>query len=108
MSDSKLVLPDQMTYGEAYGPAMKMTTVAEAQEWLAALIERDMRCGYSETVEEAKALEMANLGYVAGYYDPDTRVRVNQLFGAEHPIFGGAYIVSASEAIEAGKKLANK
>jgi len=30
------------------------------------------------------------VGYYAGYYDKDTRVRVEKLFKCNHPIFGSA------------------
>ncbi len=30
----------------------------------------------------------ANLGYFAGYYDSETRERVERLFKCSHPVFG--------------------
>ena len=101
-----MILPDKMTYGEAYGPAMKMTDPAEAKEYLEALIERDMRV-LGKTFEEAHAMEMSNLGYYSGYYDHKTMVLVNELFGAVHPIFGAPdpdKPITPEKAFEMGKR----
>ena len=103
-----MILPDRMTIGECYDPAMKMTKRSEAKEYLEALIERDMRV-LGKTFEEAHALEISNLGYYSGYYDHATMVRVNKLFGAVHPIFGAPDVpMTPEEAFEAGKKWASK
>ena len=103
-----MILPDHMTIGECYDPAMKMTKRAEAKECLEALIERDMRV-FGKTLEEAHALEMSNLGYYSGYYDHATMVRINKLFGAVHPIFGTPDVpVTPQDAFETGKKWASK
>ena len=83
-------LPDEMTYGEAYGPAMGITQQEKAAEYLEALILRHMRllgCGR----EEATRIEKTNLGYWAGYYDKETAQRVYQLFSCQHPIFGTSW-----------------
>jgi hypothetical protein len=32
----------------------------------------------------------SNVGYLSGYYDPDTMARVQRLFGVVHPVFGPA------------------
>ncbi len=103
-----MLLPDEMTYGECYGPAMKITDPDEAKEYLDALIERDMRV-FGKTREEAHALEMSNLGYYSGYYDHETSVRVNQLFGAVHPVLGppSDEPISPEEAFATGKKWAS-
>ncbi len=102
-------LPDEMTYGECYGPAMEITDPEEAKEYLEALIERDIRV-FGKTPEEAHALEMTKLGYYSGYYDHQTGVRVNQLFGAVHPILGAPSDepIAPEEAFAAGKAWAEK
>src|SRR3990172_12360273 len=98
-----MILPDEMSYGECYGPAMEMTDPVEAQEYLEALIERDMRV-FGKTFDEAHALEMSNLGYYSGYYDHETMVRVNKLLGAVHPVFGvPKEPVAPEEALELGR-----
>ena len=80
-------LPDEMTYGKCYDPAMKITDRVKAKEYLEALIERDMRV-FGKTYDEAYKVEMSNLGYYAGYYDSKTQRRVQKMFGAVHPVFG--------------------
>lgn len=77
----------EMTNGECYDPAMKMTDPAEAGEWLKLLVERHIR-GTGLSYEEAEKIERSNLGYWAGYYSEETRQRVEKLFNCEHPIFG--------------------
>lgn len=78
--------PDKMAFGDAYGPAMQITDQAEANAWFERLVEHGMRTGKPrEAVEQT---ERINLGYWAGYYDNETRDRVERLFGCAHPIFG--------------------
>jgi hypothetical protein len=80
-------LPDEMTYGESYGPAMNVQTEEEAREYFGALVRRNVRLtGNSD--EEATRIERINVGYWSGYYDSDTMARVHALYGFGHPIFG--------------------
>lgn len=79
-------LPDKITIGDKYGPAMQITDPKEAQEYFQVCVEHCMRFG--DTREEAEAIERGNLGYFAGYYGADTRARVERLFNCAHPIFG--------------------
>ena len=77
-------LPDKITIGEKYDPAMKITDQAEADAYFEVLVEHMMRHGHDR--EEAERIERTNLGYYAGYgFD---RERVERLFNCEHPIFG--------------------
>ena len=92
-------LPDEMTIGESYGPAMKITTQQEADEYFEALVERNMRIT-GNSREKAIAVEKSNLGYCAGYYDLETSRRVQELFDCVHPILG-----SAKGAFEKGREL---
>jgi hypothetical protein len=39
---------------------------------------------------EAQEIERQNIGYWAGYYSRETRLRVEELFGCEHPVLGKA------------------
>lgn len=97
-------LPDRMTIGEAYQPAMKMQTQEEATEYFEALVERHMRC-FGKSREEAESIEKQNLGYFAGYYDLETRERVERLFLCAHPIFGPIAVMgmpTPEEALRAG------
>lgn len=72
-------LPEKMTIGEKYMPAMTITDQAEADAYFQRMVDHSMTY-HRKTREEAEALERANLGYFAGYYDADTRKRVECLF----------------------------
>lgn len=106
--------PERMTVGDKYGPAMVITEQTEANEYFEACVEHTMRV-CSEVMRaddpraEAERIERINLGYYAGYYGTETRVRVEILFGAKHPIFGSSIDnepVSAEKAFELGKQWA--
>jgi hypothetical protein len=84
-----MTLPESITIGAKYGPAMNITDQAKADEYFEALVEHSMRC-FGQTREEAERLERDNLGYFAGYSGHDTRLRVEQLFHCRHPVFGEA------------------
>ena len=80
--------PDEMTIGEKYRPAMAIIDPVKAKEYFESCVEHTMRKGKSR--EEAESIERQNIGYFAGYYDQDTRIRVERLFSCKHPIFGRA------------------
>ena len=63
------------TAGDLFDAAASCHTQAEADEFLAA---------YRAHSEHADA----NLGYIIGYGDDDTRARLYGLFRLNHPIFG--------------------
>lgn len=78
------------TYGDLLDPAMKITDQADADQYKAeyikftqAAIEREGSQGYT-----AEEVVNRNLGYFAGYYDNETRERVERLFNCAHPVFG--------------------
>lgn len=76
-----------ITHGDKYGPAMKILDEDEAEAYFAACVEHTMKT-FGTSREEAESSERMNLGYWAGYYDPETRARVERLFRCEHPVFG--------------------
>ena len=91
------------TYGQKYDPAMQMTDQATADAYFEECVQHCMSHGRSRA--EAENIERSNLGYYAGYYDDETRQRVERLFKCAHPIFGkiaenGAPTVK--EAFDAG------
>lgn len=100
-------LPENLTIGEAYGPAMEITEQAKADEYFELLVQRAMKF-HKGNRGKAEAQEKSNLGYYAGYYDSETRARVEKLFSCTHPIFGpiSKGTPTAEEAFEMGKKLA--
>ena len=81
-------LPRRATIGELYDPAMKMTDQAEADAYFARLVERHMMVDPKLTREQVESIQRKNLGYYAGYYDAETRERVERLFVCAHPVFG--------------------
>lgn len=79
-------MPADITIGDKYTPAMAITEQAAADGYFARCVAHAMTFG--TTREEAEQIECDNLGYFAGYYDHDTRARVERLFRCAHPIFG--------------------
>ena len=77
-----------MTSTEAYDPAMKMTDQAEADAWFEVIVRECMKENLDMPRLEAERIQRMNLAYFAGYYDNETRERVERLFKCEHPIFG--------------------
>jgi hypothetical protein len=75
-----------ISIGDKYSPAMEMREEAAAAEYFERLVGHSMGFGYPR--EEAERIERENLGYFAGYYDHETRERVERLFACAHPIFG--------------------
>ena len=102
-------LPEKITYGEAYGPAMEMTNQEEADEYFEILVLHLMKY-HGKSRQEAEEIERENLGYYAGYYDNETRKRVEKLFRCSHPIFGPIEkgVPTAEEAFEMGQKYAKE
>lgn len=70
--------------GEVFKPAMEITDQKEADEYFEALVEYYMRFD-NNSRERATQLAKSNLGYFAGYYDNETRLRVERLFSCQHP-----------------------
>jgi hypothetical protein len=89
-------LPQLISIGDKYEPAMKIEEQAEADAYFELLVEHcqrkypafDDKAFVPNTRETAELIERTNLGYFAGYYDHETRARVEKLFRCAHPIFG--------------------
>jgi hypothetical protein len=79
-------LPSKISIGDKYRPAMEITTQADADEYFAVCVQHTMSFGTDR--EKAEDIERQNLGYFAGYYDNETRERVERLFRCKHPVFG--------------------
>jgi exodeoxyribonuclease-5 len=97
--------PEKISIGDKYGPAMKITDPAEAAAYFERAVEHTMSCGRSRP--DAERIERANFGYYAGYYDNETRERVERLFNCSHPVFGKISAVGApttEEALQAGQE----
>jgi hypothetical protein len=103
VSDAK-PMPDEITVGEKYRPAMVITDQAEADAYFERCVEHTMRVGEVSRAS-AEHIERHNLGYYAGYYDNETRARVERLLRCAHPIFGAIAErgpPSAEQALRAG------
>lgn len=75
-----------ITIGKKYGPAMEITTPEAAAAYFEECVQHTMSHGHDRA--KAEEIEHANLGYYAGYYDSETRERVERLFNCAHPVFG--------------------
>ncbi len=98
------------TIGELYRPAMQIKDAAEAREYFAELVRWHSK-KWGKTESESIATMKSNLGYFAGYYDSETRQRVETLFECSHPIFGSVAengTPSAETAFAKGVELANQ
>ena len=96
-----------VSISKKYGPAMEITDQEAADAYFEACIQHTM--GWGKSREEAEAKERANLGYYAGYYDAETRERVERLFRCAHPVFGAIAEKGqpiAEEALKLGAALA--
>jgi hypothetical protein len=100
-----------LTYGECLTPAMRITDKADAQQYMRdyiAYIERQLTAHPRDDDMTAEQIARVNLGYFAGYYDSETRERVERLFRCEHPIFGAIAEKgqpTAAQAFAAGKAM---
>jgi hypothetical protein len=105
---------ETLTYGECLGPAMEITDPEDARQYLGEYIKWIQRALDKEPRDDnmtPSEIAKANLGYYAGYYDTDTRVRVEKLFMCTHPVFGSIKDngqPTPEEAFELGQKQSKK
>lgn len=76
--------------GRAVAAIVKDGTREEAREFMDAY--------RAETIHAA-----ANIGYMAGYHDPETARTIWDWFECAHPIFG-TYVPTHEEAFDAGRR----
>lgn len=92
MTEPKITFKNGATIGEVYGPAMEVQTEDEAREYFDAIVNHLIEIRSAEQVntprEYTEEIVRQNLGYYAGYYDDETRERVERLYKTWHPIFG--------------------
>jgi hypothetical protein len=84
---------DEVTYGEIFDLALEIKNKDEAKKYIndyAAYIVVKEKISYDDALQRAKD----NLGYYAGYYGWKTRVKIKELFDAEHPLFGHKQVTS--------------
>jgi hypothetical protein len=70
-----------------YTKAMEVRTQEEADAAFEDLVKQ---CMYGRPCDRqtAEQIQRSNLGYYAGYYNEETRERIERLFKCAHPIFG--------------------
>jgi len=102
---------DTLTYGECLDPAMKIIEQEDADQYLKgyiAFVQKELDKNPRADGMTAEQIAKSNLGYFAGYYDDETRLRVEKFFMCFHPIFGKAEsgVPTSEEAFEAGRRMA--
>lgn len=79
---------ETLTVKESLDPAMKITDKKDAEQYFRDLIvyyqNKNPKADITRVIEATKAA----LGYYAGYFDHETRERVEDLFECAHPFFG--------------------
>ena len=92
---------------QLYFNAMNATTEAEAEGFLQELIELAIRVRPELSYEEARAIQLSNVGYFTGYLSElEQQRRVLRLYHTEHPIFGAYQSeVTPDKAMAAGMAL---
>jgi hypothetical protein len=78
-----------ITLREKYELAMAITDPDQAAQYFEQCVQHNMAHSVNN-LTQAEAIERANLGYWAGYYSRETRLRVEELFQCQHPILGKA------------------
>ena len=97
-----------LTIEQALAPAMKITDPQEAQQYLKDYVEYLDKWAKTAPFKEgttAESVAKANLGYYAGYYDDETRARIEKLFSCTHPVFGSIEkngVPTSEEAFQTG------
>lgn len=100
----------QMTNHEILGPAMEIESKSDADAYFEILVLAHMRMHETERAEAERKIR-ESIGYYAGYYDYDTRERVEKLFRCEHPVLGPiafAKYLTPQEILERGIELGRK
>lgn len=102
---------ESLTLGECLEPAMKITEQGDADQYLKqyiAFIQISLDKEPRKDAMTAEQIAKINLGYWAGYYDNETRERVEKLFKCVHPISGSIKDNGAptpKEAFESGQAI---
>jgi len=79
---------EELTYDECLKPAMNIKSKKIANIYKEKYIKYIQSCLETKSDIKAESIVNNNLGYYAGYYDKKTRIRVEKLFDAPHPILG--------------------
>jgi hypothetical protein len=88
--------------------AMKAQTQSEANYYFGELVKTVRGIKPQLDLNEAEDIVKQNLGYYAGYFDDETRERVERLYNCAHPVFGKIAEtgpISPEEALRKGMEL---
>lgn len=99
--------PMDKTYAQQFKEALKCKNKKEAESWLEKEIKR-YGLEFKRDEKDAREIILYNLGYMAGYYDHDTAMKIHELFGVDHPIFKSHdyhKTLTPQEAFDAGRRL---
>lgn len=50
---------------------------------------------------------VVNVGYMTGYYSPETAEKMQEWFGVVHPIFGPVGATTSEEQLDLGRRMAS-
>ena len=97
-----------LTYGDIMRPAMGITEQDDADQYFKEYVAYINSVRKPDSKWDAEEVAKHNLGYYAGYYSHEIRLRVERLFKCTHPIFGDATKgePTTAEAFQAGMDLA--
>lgn len=90
----------------AYSEVCSAKTKAEMQEKFAELLRKCAK-QFGGTIYSHAEMQRSNVGYFAGYYGDETRQRVAEWLGADHPIFGNSKSMT-TEALAASLRAASR
>jgi hypothetical protein len=72
------------TLGDLFGAVSRLETPEEGQEFMRVYVAHLASHG----VEKPESAAFGNIGYLARYGSDETFERIQQMTGAQHPIFG--------------------
>jgi len=108
---------ENLSTGECLKPAMTILSVNDAAQYFESYVEYIQKTmdilkeqegkNYVNPNKTAEKIAKDNLAYYAGYYNEETRQRVERLFKCQHPLFGSIKEQgppSNQEAFQCGKE----
>lgn len=106
--DAQLREEYRKVYAQGIKRAVECYDSIVALELLDSLVSIALAAGTASTEEEARAQAKEEIAYHAGYYGHAVRLRVEELFGCQHPIFGAAknWKPTPEEAFALGSQVA--
>lgn len=98
----------EYTTSELYSRSTKIETEQEAKAYLNNLVQYFVQ-RFNMPLDEALLKVRQNIGCFSGYYDRETRARVEKLFNCVHPVLGSVNNdLSPEEIFNIGLKMGEK